>query len=299
MAPRYIIGVDGGGTGCRARLTDESGTEIASASAGPANISTDSASALKNIAAAIAEAYSTAGMPAATRHNDVAWLGLAGFGSKRIEATLNASLGFAKLRLSSDQDTLAEAVLGQNDGILALMGTGSFFMHRANGATRKVGGWGYQLGDEASGAWLGRALLRAVLHAHDGLIKESPLTRAVMARFAGTPRQIIDFAQQATPGEMGRFAPQIIQAHARQDPVATAILQSAIHEVCQTLERLDPSATSPVYLSGGLARAYYALLPNHIKPRCKLATRTALDGAISLARRHLLAAPETGPANAP
>lgn len=53
-------------------------------------------------------------------------------------------------------------------GALAGVGTGSYVGFLTGGSVRFAGGWGLALGDEASGAWLGREVLRAALMAHEG-----------------------------------------------------------------------------------------------------------------------------------
>ena len=53
-------------------------------------------------------------------------------------------------------------------GVVIISGTGSIAYGRnAAGEAARSGGWGYVLGDEGSGYWIGRAALRAVLRAAD------------------------------------------------------------------------------------------------------------------------------------
>ena len=59
---------------------------------------------------------------------------------------------------------------------MVIAGTGSIAYGRndRNQAAR-AGGWGYMLGDEGSGYWIGRAALRAVLRESD---RRGPATAA-------------------------------------------------------------------------------------------------------------------------
>ena len=52
----FYLGIDGGGTGCRAQLEDASGRVVSQAQAGAANVVTDREGALANIIAAAARA---------------------------------------------------------------------------------------------------------------------------------------------------------------------------------------------------------------------------------------------------
>ena len=56
-----------------------------------------------------------------------------------------------------------------------------------------VGGWGYEISDEGSGAALGRDLLRRAIWAHDGRIPRSSLADAVWEEFGDTPERLVDW----------------------------------------------------------------------------------------------------------
>ena len=53
---------------------------------------------------------------------------------------------------------------------MIIAGTGSIGWAMVSGRQHRVGGWGLDVSDEGSGAWLGREVLRQVLWAHDGRI---------------------------------------------------------------------------------------------------------------------------------
>ena len=62
----YLIAVDGGGTGCRVVIARPEGGILASAEAGPANITTAFGTALQTIIQTASEAWQKAGLEAAT-----------------------------------------------------------------------------------------------------------------------------------------------------------------------------------------------------------------------------------------
>lgn len=296
----YVVGVDGGGTGCRVRICDRFGQELGAAEGGPANVTSDLDGALGNLKATIDAAYRAAGCAPARCGADVAWLGLAGAGLVDISRRVEAALGFARARVSSDSATVTQGALGDGDGVVALVGTGSFFLRRMGGGERRIGGWGYQLGDEAGGAWLGREALRRVLWAHDGLCAHSPLSRELLAGFEGDPDRLVLFARSASPGKIAAFAPRIAAASDGGDVLAQAVMQAGVNEIRLRLDALDAGtgdesamaggADMPLYLLGGLAGVYAKLLPNRWRDRLRPARGSALDGATQLAMHHLLPA---------
>ncbi|MDE3240616.1 MAG: ATPase [Paracoccaceae bacterium] len=275
---RLVLGVDGGGTGCRAALADARGRVLGRGQAGPANIVTDPDGARANILAAAAEALGTRAAPGEVH----AVLGLAGANLPGYGARLASALPFATARIESDVVIALKGALGGADGVLATIGTGSVFAVQRQGAVRTVGGWGLVLGDEASGAWLGRALLAAALHAGDGLRPMTPLLRAVLTEGGGAAA-LVDFARTAAPVALAAQAPRLLQA--ADDPAAAEILARADDWIARSIDLLRDGSDVPVTFLGGLGAAF----AERLAPRYGRALRpplgTALDGALWLARQ--------------
>ena len=77
-----------------------------------------------------------------------------------------------------------EAGAPQQPGIVVISGTGSIAYGRnARGEAARAGGWGYVLGDEGSGYWIGRAALRAVLRESDERGPKTALSPLLLAHF--------------------------------------------------------------------------------------------------------------------
>ena len=67
---------------------------------------------------------------------------------------------FARLRIETDAVIAVEGRAGRRaTAIVAALGTGSVFAVQRAGVIRQIGGWGLVLGDEGSGAWIGRRSL--------------------------------------------------------------------------------------------------------------------------------------------
>ena len=212
MQDVHFLALDGGGTGCRAMICGADGRELGRAVGGGANLTSDFEAACENILATISNAYEDAGLQAGAMSSGMAVLGVAGAEIGDCANRLQDRLDFAKLRVLSDRDTAIAGVLGEEDGTLAQIGTGSFFVTCRAGVTRHAGGWGLVLGDECSGAWLGRELLRSTLRAQDGLEDGSGLTETVLSAFSNNPQAIILSAQTASPADFAAYAPQLFSA---------------------------------------------------------------------------------------
>ena len=74
--PEHFIGIDGGGTSCRAAVATADGVVLGTAKAGPANILTDLDGALANIVGASRAAFADAGLDPETYASACTLLGL-------------------------------------------------------------------------------------------------------------------------------------------------------------------------------------------------------------------------------
>ncbi|QRZ13380.1 ATPase [Paracoccus methylovorus] len=273
----YFLGIDGGGTGCRAAIADAQGRVIGQGAAGPANISVETEGACANILAAARAALDEAGRG----HLDelTAVLGLAGANVTAAARSLQAMLPFRKARIVTDAVTAATGALGGEDGIVVAMGTGSVLAVQLGGEMRQYGGRGFVLGDEGSGAVLGRALLAEALRAEDGFIPMSPLLQAVLDELGGI-EGVISFGFRARPAEFAAFAPRIVTGN---DPAGERIFATAVDDIRAMIDTLQTGRDLPVVFLGGLGAHYAARLQGlwPIRPP----KGSGLDGALHLARQ--------------
>lgn len=267
------LGIDGGGSGCRAAVADGGGRILGQGSAGPANINTD----LNGAAASIMEATRAALPEGADPAELTAVLGLAGGTMGAAAEGLAARLPFRRLGIVNDAVTMARGALGRQDGILAAMGTGSVFAVQRGGALRQVGGRGFLMGDEGSGAVLGRSLLAQAMRAADGFRPMTPLLAALLDEFGGI-EGIIAFGNRARPADFARLAPRIV---AGDDPAAATLFDAAVAELRAQIETLQEGTPLPVVFTGGLGPAYAARLQSFPQ---RTAAGTGVDGALALAR---------------
>ena len=271
-----FLGMDGGGTGCRAALTDAHGQILARAEGGGANIHSQPETAVANILSLIAQV--TQGIVAPDSPNLRAVLGLAGANVPQATARLSAALPLRRFRIVSDAMTATTGALQGADGLVAAMGTGSVFAVLQGGAYRQFGGRGFVLGDEGGGAVLGRQLLSEALLAADGFAPLSPLLADVLQDLGG-PEGVITFAATAQPADFARYAPRIV---AGPDPAAQRLWAQALDQIGQRIDALQPDPALNVVFLGGLGPAYAAGLAGRwpIRP----ALGSSLDGALLLAR---------------
>lgn len=279
----YLIGIDGGGTSCRAALADQTGAILGRGKSGAANILTDPNDAILNIEAAARAACAEAGLSADAIKAAPALMGLAGSNVGDFARYVANRLPFADTAIVSDGIVALQGALGDGDGGIAILGTGSLFMSRIGSGIHAIGGWGFQVGDHGGGARLGRSLLQEVLLAHDGIREGSALTQSTLESFHGDPKAIVEFARHSKPSDFARLAPGVFDAASGGDAVGLRLVRRAATMVDEALDALGRRGCPRVALLGGLAALYPPYLSANNRALLVTAQQDALTGAVALA----------------
>ncbi len=275
---QLYLGVDGGGTGCRAAVAGADGPVLGRGEAGPANIASDPDGALANILLAARAALTSAGLDETRLATLTAGLGLAGSNARGFRDRLVRELPFREAKVVSDAVASVKGALGSDDGVVAALGTGSVFAVQRAGVVRQIGGWGLVLGDEGSGAWIGRAILSAAMGAQDGYRPMTPLLRELLDLHGG-PEGLVSWSLTAKPVSFASLARRVIGS---PDPAAQEVMERASTDVVRAVELLQGGDRLPVVVLGGLAPAFAEALARQWTVRPPLGS--ALDGALWLAR---------------
>lgn len=285
----YWVGVDGGGTKCRAELFNELGKSLGQGIGGPANIAKHGQLALSSILTAVKNAVADAGLQFSEVSSElVVSAGLAGAYLDSSAALLKQwQHPFAELVFSSDLHTALLGAHGGRDGVVIITGTGSCAAVLQNGKVTQYGGYGFQLGDQASGAWLGQMAARRALLAADKLSPDNELWQSVSAFYhCATPSALVDKLNSALPGEFARFAPQLF-ALAKRDAAAESIINEGADYLNQLAQRATGESGMNLVLSGGLATAWRPYLADAVAARIQPAQHGPEWGAVYLAQQQL------------
>lgn len=110
-----------------------------------------------------------------------------------------------------------------------------------------------------------------------------------MAEFNNDPREVVEFARAARPGEFGRFAPWVFDHASRQDPVAIALLRSNAQTIDEALDAVVAQGSRRLCLLGGLAPIYRPWLAARHQPLFVEPEADALTGSVALAAKRFAA----------
>lgn len=293
MTETILIAVDGGGTGCRVAVGTQNAGIMAEAKGGRSNVSTDFDVSITSITTAAHEALANAGFGIGDLSRTVAHLGVAGWTGPEMSPRIAAALPFGRSEVSEDTLTTVVGAIGERDGYVIALGTGTIIARQRGEEHTYIGGWCFQVSDQASGAWLGlRALERTLLHV-DGILPETGLTRLLLDNFEG-PAGIVQFSLKARPGDFATLAPDIVQSAAAGDVMGRALMADGAAYLTSALNALDFKAGDILCLAGGVGPHYADYLPPHMTENLVTAEGRALDGAFALAARAAAEYPQQG-----
>ncbi len=230
-----VLGIDVGGSKTVCQLADDDECVIAESRAEGANLQGAGELALEKVLHAVMEntLEGTGVIPA------VICLGIAGVDRATDEAVVRSIMSRighkARILVVNDALIALQAGVGHAAGIVIVSGTGSIAYGRNDqGEAARAGGWGYVLGDEGSGYWIGRLALRAVVRHADGRGPVTSLTPRLLAHF-GVARagDLIHkvYHEELSPRSIGAVAKYVQRARDEGDIVAMGILNRAADEL--------------------------------------------------------------------
>ena len=188
----------------------------------------------------------------------------AGEGKERIRHVLTKTFPGSMITVDNDLMAAALAASGKKKGIISILGTGSNCCYY-DGITLhlKNFGLGYILGDEASGAWFGKKLLRAFLYEK---LPEN-LQTAFLTEYQLTREKIIDavYRKQKANLFLSSFMPFI--AAYKEDAFIKELLMSGLGEFFNSnILAFEEAGNIPVHFVGSVA----ALLETEIRETGKI-----------------------------
>ncbi len=252
-----VLTADVGGTNTRVAITD--GDERLVELAGPG--------AAVRPGRALASATIVAGLmrsalaQARLFRADAAVIGAAGAGRAGDAEDLRAALAGERVAdrvLVVSDVALAFEALGIDVAVVLVAGTGSVAIGRApGGASVRQGGYGWQMGDEGGGYWIGQQALRAAGLAHDGRGPATTILTALMqSAGAETFRDLVGWSTVASAREVAGLSRAVVSEAALGDAVATRILDQAAAALAQLVNQLarqfGSASAVPVGFTGGL-----------------------------------------------
>ncbi len=251
----YLLGIDGGGTKTDLVLADEKLNmvkELTLSGCNPIDIGMENAKEiLKSGISRVCE-----GIPFSSI---VMFAGIAGGssgGNKEELARFFAKFGFLSFENGSDTQNIVSAAIGDNDGVIIIMGTGSCAIAQHNGIQERVGGWGYLFDNGGSGYNIARDALAACFRYIDGSGKYTALADEVLKKYE-SPQTLLGALYEGGKKFIASFCPLVFECAERGDEVCREIIKSNMDyaaNVISTAVKKVGGERVGVVLAGGISK---------------------------------------------
>ncbi|MCF7481370.1 N-acetylglucosamine kinase [Vibrio sp. J1-1] len=280
----YFVGIDGGGTSCRARIKDAEGNFLGEAKTGSANIMLGAEVAMASVIESITLAAKQSGLSQQDFSSMHVGLALAGAEHKASwNAFMSLSHPFASMTLNTDAYGACIGAHNGQDGAIMIAGTGSCGIYLKGLEQHVVGGREFPISDQGSGAVMGLRLIQQVLLAEDDIREKTPLAQHVMAHFENNVDNVVAWSKQALPRDYGQFSPAIFQ-HAQQgDTLAIEMLKQTAADIEMFLMALNRRGATRICLMGGIAERILQWLSPPVQKWIVEPQFDAIEGAIMFA----------------
>ena len=207
---------------------------------------------------------------------------------KEIEAVFNCSS-----TVVSDIELAYRANFKAGEGILLYAGTGSVvFAIDETGLQHKIGGWGYLLGDEGAGYWIGKEAIRFTLfqlETHNEIIDESLAAQVLKHIKAHDWDTIKEFVYSKERSAIAALSRIVDSAAISGDLDAIEILSKAAAHLAELVNRIDKDLFRkelPVKFTGGISssQSLWLELQKFLRVRVSISNVDIAQRAAELAR---------------
>jgi glucosamine kinase len=284
---QLFLGIDGGGSKCKAIIMTKNNEILGTGLAGPGNPLHGFEQATNSITLSAKLALKDAGLEQIKLNELIAGVGLAGVNLPMLCAQMkNWKHPFKQMYLAHD---LLIACLGahhSNDGAVIISGTGSCGFSCVDEQEVMIGGHGFPHGDKGSGAWFGLQATKQVLLSLDGIEEPSLMNDMLLQKLDCTnTTSLVEKMAGKKATFYAQLANLVFDAAEQGDKVALAIVEEGaeyINGIARSLLTRNPSRIS---LLGGLRTRLQSKLDKKIQAQLSEPLSEPEVGAVLFARQ--------------
>ncbi len=262
-----FIGIDGGGSKCKAIICDSQGAVLGRGIGGPANPFYGFERALGSIVESSENAIRNANMAKETLSSLIAGVGLAGVNLPALREKLNEwQHPFGEMYLTTDMDIANVGAHAGEEGAVIIVGTGSCGFISQNGCKEMFGGHGFPIGDKGSGAWLGLKAIEHTLLAMENFEQKGLLANEICSYFGvnngiSLSEKLVGKASQ----HYAKVASLVFDCEEQGDKKASQIVNEGADYLSQLSRRLLKHQPPRLSMIGGLATYMLPKLDDDVK----------------------------------
>ncbi len=199
-----------------------------------------------------------------------------GAGTNKKDLTMLLSLRYKHLKIEMDTD--AANVFSSSDEVCSsamICGTGSVVFANVNGATKRLGGWGYFFDNAGSAFDIGKDAISACLSYEDGLTEYTkiyPLLCSALDSRATKVWESISMVYKKGKAYVASMAPVVFKAYSSGDATAEKIIDQNMNRLALLINKAtEISSNNNIIACGGLFEHFGDMLFPILKEKCKKA----------------------------
>ncbi|MBR9726708.1 N-acetylglucosamine kinase [Shewanella intestini] len=284
--PLYL-GVDGGGSKCRAIIYSQHQGVLGTGVAGRANPLHGIDHTLHSITVSTHLALDDAGLSRQLIGQLIAGVGLAGVNVPHLFNQINQwQHPFQAMYLTTDLHTACIGAHNGDDGAVIITGTGSCGYVHVGEQSLLVGGHGFGLGDKGSGAWLGQKAVEHVLLTLDGFSDASALQAAMLDHLeTDNATGIVELLAGKSSSEYAKLARVVLACANQGDSVAIGIVKEGAEYISAMARKLFSLHPQRFSMIGGLAEPLMPWLDSDVSSKLAQSIAPPEIGAVYFAQQ--------------
>lgn len=286
MHDDYYLGIDAGGTKCRAAVFCRGNVLLGTGVSGPANPVNGLQLAQDSIVQSVYQALNDAGLHQVAFKQLNVGAGIAGLHLPMMQHAMSQwQHPFKSFYCTTDLHAAVTGMHQGRDGGVIILGTGFSALGIVNGVQHAIGGYGFPINAQGSGSWLGLQAIEAVLLAFDGIGPETSMLKAVTQH-----EGLLCLAtglNQGNSAEFAKFAPLVFEHADQGDLLAKAIIEQATEFLQAVIKRLNILGVTEIVLVGSVAQRLQSRLQGNFAQSIVQGKASTEFGAITLAKKRL------------
>ncbi len=284
---QFFLGIDGGGTKCKAIIMSPNNKIVGTGFSGPGNPVNGIEQAINSITESATLALKDAGLDNVKLGDLVAGAGLAGVNLPSLFKQMSDwHHPFKRMYLTTD---LLIACLGAHqgkDGAVIITGTGSCGFSHVQKQQFIVGAHGFPQGDKGSGAWFGLQTVKQVLLSLDGIIASSSMNDEVLKwlNVSGAV-ELVEVTASKTAAFYAQLASIVFTAAESGDEIAMKLVKEGAKYISDVARLLGQKNPPRISIIGGLTPLLLPWLDQDIQERLSKPLAPPEVGAVYFAKQ--------------
>ncbi|WP_114326409.1 N-acetylglucosamine kinase [Candidatus Colwellia aromaticivorans] len=251
---KLFLGIDGGGSKCKAIVMNENNEILGTGVSGPGNPLHGFEQATNSITESALLALKDAGLAHIELSELIAGVGLAGVNLPVLFEQMQAwQHPFKQMFLATD---LLIACLGAHqgsDGAVMISGTGSCGFASIDEQYYMLGAHGFPHGDKGSGAWFGLQAAKQVLLAIDGIVAPTIMTEVLLKKLGcHNDTELVETIAGKAATYYAQLANLVFDAAEQGDKVALEIVAEGAEYINSIALALIAKKPPRISMIGGL-----------------------------------------------